>query len=212
MKILQYYCPTLPVLSIEEVLHCYKVVGKVVARVVQGRLQSVAEKELPELQCGFRRGRACTDMIFTVRQLTEKVIEHRARFLVFVHLKKAYDLVPHEGLWAALEKLEIPEELIGIVRSFYESMKARIRVGGDSGRECKDARWHHHSSICMCLWWQRGGWIELIIDVEGVGTYLLYKYDQKLFRRNTRGASSSTLHECGFANDVALLATTHAEF
>ena len=40
--------------------------------------------------------------------------------------------------------------------------------------------------------------------------YLLYKYDQKLFRRNTRGASNSTLYECEFADDVALLATTRA--
>ena len=31
------------------------VVGKVVARVIQGRLQKLAEDELPESQCGFRR-------------------------------------------------------------------------------------------------------------------------------------------------------------
>ena len=33
------------------------VVGKVVARVLQERLQKVAEDELPESQCGFRRER-----------------------------------------------------------------------------------------------------------------------------------------------------------
>ncbi len=33
------------------------VVGKLVARVVQSRLQVVVEKELPELQCGFRHDR-----------------------------------------------------------------------------------------------------------------------------------------------------------
>ncbi len=32
------------------------VVGKVVARVLQVRLQKLAEEELPESQCGFRRG------------------------------------------------------------------------------------------------------------------------------------------------------------
>ena len=57
-------------------------------------------------------------------------------------------------------------------------------------------------SVCVC------GGREVISDVEGIGTYLLYKYNQKLFRRNTRGASNSTLYECEFANDVALLATT----
>ena len=52
------------------------VVGKLVGRIVQSRLQVLAEKELPESQCGFRRGRSCTDMIFAVRQFAEKAIEH----------------------------------------------------------------------------------------------------------------------------------------
>ena len=71
------------------------VVGKVVARVIQERLQRLAEEELPESQCGFRKRRSCSDMVFTVRQLMEKTIEHRAKlFLLFVDLKKAYDSVP----------------------------------------------------------------------------------------------------------------------
>ena len=53
------------------------VVGKLLARIVQSRLQVLAEKELPEFQCGFRQGSGYTDMIFTVRQLAEKTIEHQ---------------------------------------------------------------------------------------------------------------------------------------
>ena len=49
------------------------VMGKVVARVIQGRLHKLAERVLPESQCGFRRGHGCTDMIFTVRQLTRRL-------------------------------------------------------------------------------------------------------------------------------------------
>ena len=68
------------------------VIGKVVVRVNQGRLHKLAERVLPEFQCGLRRGHGCTDMVFTVRQLTEKAIEHRARqYVIFVDLKKAYD-------------------------------------------------------------------------------------------------------------------------
>ena len=43
------------------------VVGKVVARIIQERLQDLAEEELPESQCGFRNGQGCSDMIFAVR-------------------------------------------------------------------------------------------------------------------------------------------------
>ena len=43
------------------------VVGKLFGRILQDRLQLIAEKVLPESQCGFRKGRGCVDMIFTVR-------------------------------------------------------------------------------------------------------------------------------------------------
>ena len=83
-----------------------EVVGKVVARVIQARLQKVAEEELPESQCGFREGCRSSDMLFTVRQLVEKTIEHHSKqFILFVDLTKAYDTVPREALWCALQKL-----------------------------------------------------------------------------------------------------------
>ncbi len=63
----------------------------------------MAEKVLPESQCGFRRGRGCTDMIFVIRQLVEKAVEHQAvQHFVFVDLKKAYDSVPREAMWIVL--------------------------------------------------------------------------------------------------------------
>ena len=64
------------------------VVGKLVGRIVQNHLQKLAEQVLLESQCGFRRGRSCTDMIFMVRQLAEKVTEHNTK-QYFVDLHKA---------------------------------------------------------------------------------------------------------------------------
>ena len=52
------------------------VVGKVVVRIIQERLQDLAEEELPESQCGLRKGRGYSDMIFTVCQFVEKSWEH----------------------------------------------------------------------------------------------------------------------------------------
>ena len=40
------------------------VAGKVVSRLVQDRLQQIAEQDLPDSLCGFRRGRSCTNQIF----------------------------------------------------------------------------------------------------------------------------------------------------
>ena len=58
------------------------------ARILQERL---AETELPEYKCEFRKGRGCSDMTFTLRQLVEKLVEHRSKqFITFVDLNKAY--------------------------------------------------------------------------------------------------------------------------
>ena len=53
------------------------VVGKVFARVIQERLQVIAEHILQDSQCGFRKGRGCCDMFFVARQLLEKAREHQ---------------------------------------------------------------------------------------------------------------------------------------
>ena len=99
-----------------------------VAGVVRGRPQKLVEEVLPESQCGFREGRGCSDIIYTVRQLM-KSYEHEAKvWFIFIDLKKAYDSVPREALWLALEKLGIPDSLIRLIRSFYQDMKARIRL------------------------------------------------------------------------------------
>ena len=75
------------------------IMGKVFARILQQRLQAVAEGELAESQCGFRKGRRCTDMVFYARQLVEKAIEHEELlYVVFVDLRKAYDSVPRTAM------------------------------------------------------------------------------------------------------------------
>ena len=61
------------------------VFGKVFVRILKQRLESVAEKELAESHCGFRKGRGCVDMIFCARQLIEKTLEHEETVhIVFV--------------------------------------------------------------------------------------------------------------------------------
>ena len=50
------------------------VVGKVYGRVLINRIRDKTENVISEVQGGFRRGRGCTDQIFTVRQICEKYL------------------------------------------------------------------------------------------------------------------------------------------
>ena len=52
------------------------VVGKIMGRIIQERLQVIVEGLLSDSQCGFWRGKGCVDMIFVARQLKEKMREH----------------------------------------------------------------------------------------------------------------------------------------
>ena len=61
------------------------VAGKAVAHMVQTRLQSVAECVLPDSRCGFRQKQSCTDMIFSVRQIAEKALEHNTQAFFCVY-------------------------------------------------------------------------------------------------------------------------------
>ena len=189
------------------------VVGKLVARIVQSRLQIVAEQELPESQCGFRRGHGCTDMIFVVRQLAEKAVEHQAtQYFVFVDLKKAYDSVPREAMWMVLRKMGVPEVLVEIVKFFHKDVKARVRLEGELLEEIEVNNGLRHGctmapslfNVYACAVAER--WTERVKDVEEVGTEILYKLDQHLFRRSTRKASEACLLKGEFADDVVLMA------
>ena len=63
------------------------VVGKVLGRIIQERLQVIAEGLLSDSQCGFQREQGCVDMIFMARQLIEKTREHEdSLFVMFVDL------------------------------------------------------------------------------------------------------------------------------
>jgi len=192
-----------------------EVVGKVMAKILQGRLQQLAETELPESQCGFRTGRGCSDMTFTLRQLVEKSIEHRSKqFITFVDLQKAYDSIPRKALWRALEKLGVPNSVVNLVKSFHDGMKAQLSINGELLEEKIDVDNGLRQGCTMaptlfnlyaCLMMER--WTAQVRDLEGAGTCLLYKYDGKLFRRSTRGARQTQMNECQFADDTALLAT-----
>ena len=60
----------------------------------------------------------------------EKAREHgESLYMLFVDLRKAYDLVPRQALWKVLEKYGVPAKILNVVKCFYEGMHAEVRVG-----------------------------------------------------------------------------------
>lgn len=114
------------------------VAGKAFARVILSRLQKLAERVLPETQCGFRSGRSTTDMIFTLRQIQEKCREQRRPLIVaFVDLTKAFDTVSRPALYKVLGHIGCPPKLLRLVVAFHEDMNANIQFDGNSSDSFK---------------------------------------------------------------------------
>ena len=126
--------------------------------------------------------------------------------MTFVDQRKAYDSVPREGLWKALRKLGIPESVIATIQSFHEN--GVLRSGKLSDDIKVDNSLRQGCSMSPTLFMLER-WREKMKDVEGSGILLNYKMDGKLFRRYTRNAKQAYLTEGQFADDAALLATTH---
>ena len=80
-----------------------------------------------EEQCGFRKGRSCTEAIFTVQQIIVKRKEHNLPlFLLFIEYKKAYDNINRDKLWEMMNN-NIPNYLLNTIKRIYRNMKVRIK-------------------------------------------------------------------------------------
>ena len=104
--------------------------------------------------------------------------------------------------------------LVDIIRSFYTNMEARIRVDEELLEKIEmNNGLRQGCTMAPTLFNLYAGVVaekqtEAMQDVKDVGMELLYKLDQQLFRRSTRGASEVTVDKEEFADDVVLVAST----
>ena len=87
--------------------------SKVIFKILQARLQQYVNRELPDVQAGFRKGRGTKDQIANIRWIMEKAREFQKNiYFCFIDYTKAFDFVDHNKLWKILEEMGIPERLL----------------------------------------------------------------------------------------------------
>ena len=77
--------------------------SKVMIKILQARLQQYANRELPDVQADFRKGRGTRDQIANIRWIMEKAREFKKNiYFCFIDYAKAFDCVDHNKLWKIL--------------------------------------------------------------------------------------------------------------
>ena len=87
-------------------------------------------RELPDVQASFRKGRGTKDQIANIRWLIEKAREFQKNIcLCFIDYAKAFDCVDHNKLWNILKEMGIADHLTWLLRNLYAGQEATVRTG-----------------------------------------------------------------------------------
>ena len=97
-------------------------VSKVMLKILQARLQQYVNREFPDVQAGFRKGRGTRD------QIEKHPLDHRdskrvpeKHVLCCIDYAKAFDCVDHNKLWKILQEMGIPDHLTCLLRNLFQS-------------------------------------------------------------------------------------------
>ena len=81
-------------------------------KILQARLQQYMNREGPDVQVGFRKGRGTRDQIANICCIMEKAREfQKTIYFCFIDYAKAFDCVDHNNLWKILKEMGIPDNL-----------------------------------------------------------------------------------------------------
>ena len=103
--------------------------SKVMLKILHIRLQQYVNREILDVQFGFRKGRWTRDQIANIHWMVKKAREFQKNIYVcFIDYAKAFDCVDHNKLWKILKKMGIPDHLSCLLRNLYASQEATVRT------------------------------------------------------------------------------------
>ena len=107
--------------------------SKVMLKSLQARLQHCVNRELPDVQPGFRKGRGTRDQIANIHWIIEKAREFQKNIsLCFMDYAKAFDGVDHNKPWKILKNMGIAHHSTCLLGNPYAGQGATIRTGQET--------------------------------------------------------------------------------
>ena len=123
-------------------------------KILQARLQQYVNRELPDVQAGFRKGRGTRDQIANIHWIIKKAREfQKTIYFCFIDYAKAFDCVDHNKLWTILKKMGEPDHLTCHLRNLYAGQEATVRTGHGTTDRFQIRKGVHQGCIlspCLC--------------------------------------------------------------
>jgi hypothetical protein len=110
---------------------------KIMTIMMTERIMRVLERErlLAMEQAGFRWREECPAQAVALVEAIERRREQKLlSFLMFVDLSKAYDVVPHEAMFAKLYQIGVRGRMLAYIRALYELSEVRVRGSSNAFR------------------------------------------------------------------------------
>ena len=99
-------------------------------KILQARLQQYVNRELSDVQAGFRKGRGTRDQIANICWIIEESREFRRNiYFCFTDFAKAFECVDHNKLWKILKEMGIPDQMTCLLRNLHAGQEATVRTG-----------------------------------------------------------------------------------
>ena len=105
--------------------------------IILDRIKVSVDKTLRHQQADFRTGRSCSDQIFALRQILEKITAMKCKlfvnFINFIDFRKAFDCVHRNSVWNIMKYYGIPTKMVDIIQRFYNNSRCAVRSNGQLG-------------------------------------------------------------------------------
>ena len=102
-------------------------------KTLQARLQQYVNRELPDVQAGFRKGRGIKDQIANICWIIKKAREFQKNIcFCFIDYAKVFDCVDHNKFWKILKEMGLPDHLTCLLRNLYAGQEATVRTGQET--------------------------------------------------------------------------------
>ena len=119
-------------------------------KILQARLQQSVNRELPDVQSGFRKGRGTRDQIASICWIIERAQDFQKRvYFCFIDYAKAFNYVDHNKLWKVIKEMRMSDTLSASCETCMQVKKQQVEMelqqqtGSKLGKEYVKAVYSH---------------------------------------------------------------------